>query len=316
MELGMVNPEWGYWWRTWSRLAPDHWLFRTMNQLAWSTEVVAAGLMLLPPTRFLGALLIILSFAFIATQIRLGLLTEMVMLCGVLYFQPGTAGDAWLAWMPAAAASTAPPLAIPWFVTMALAGALWGYLILLPLAHGGLFYNFYAKKSFRRPLQRVLEAYTNFFGIIIWRVFSVDVVNFFILVHRERRDGGDRTLISDYGWGGSLRYNDVCESIALTSVFTTLKYYPSNSALFRERLLRYARTVPCPADCVLVFEYVSVRKRPTHFEHVPVAEYVVDLPANLVDERPLTRTFSVRAAHAVSPIHEGQRPGSYVPLRT
>ena len=38
-------------------------------------------------------------------------------------------------------------------------------------------------------LQRLLERYTNAFGMILWRVFSVDLVNFFIRVYRESRDG-------------------------------------------------------------------------------------------------------------------------------
>ncbi len=59
-----------------------------MNQLAWGTEVVAALLMLIPATRELGAVLLILSFLFILTQIRLGFLCEMVMVCGVLYRGP------------------------------------------------------------------------------------------------------------------------------------------------------------------------------------------------------------------------------------
>src|SRR5260370_30720419 len=71
MQFGLTNPQWGYWplFRTWPA---DHWLFRAMNQMAWSTEVVAAVLMLIPPTRQLGAWLIILSFLLIARFIRFG----------------------------------------------------------------------------------------------------------------------------------------------------------------------------------------------------------------------------------------------------
>jgi hypothetical protein len=201
-------------------------------------------------------------------------------------------------------------------VDAALTVGLLGYLALLPLAHAGLFYNFCARRRLPGWWQRALDAYTNFFGIIIWRVFSVDVVNFFVLIHHQPRTGGDRTIVSRYGWGGGLRYAHVCESIAVTSVFTTLKYYPSNGALFRERLLRYARTVPCPAGSVLVFEYVSLAKAARAFEHVPVAEFVVDVVAGTVTERVLNVSVSVRAAHAVSPVHEGLRPGTYAPMES
>ncbi len=318
MEFGLANPEWGYWWRRYSAVPPGHWIIWTLNQLAWTTEVVAALLMLVPATRFLGALLIIGSFAFIATHIRLGVLCEMVMLGGILFFHPGSAGDRLAVWvMELFGGPPGPVGAEPWpHLGAVLSLALWGYLILLPLAHAGLFYNFYARGTLPRPLQRALEAYTNFFGIIIWRVFSVDVVNFFIRIHSEPVQGGPRTLISRYGWGGGFRYAHVCESVTVTSLFTTLKYYPSNAALFRDRLLRYARTVPCPEGRVLVFEYVSMRKAERRFEAVPVAEYVVDARAGSVEERILDRTVSVRAAHAVSPVHEGLRPGTYAPLES
>src|SRR5207302_4986633 len=63
MELGLVKPEWGYWASRYGRLPPSHWAFWLINQLAWSTEVIAAVCMLIPQTRLLGGLLIILSFA-------------------------------------------------------------------------------------------------------------------------------------------------------------------------------------------------------------------------------------------------------------
>lgn len=320
MEGGMVNPEWGYWWRFFARRSPHHWIFKILNQLAWGTEVVAGILMLVPQTRFIGALLILFSFIFIATQIRLGLLCEMVIACCVLFFHPGSYGDQ-LASMIAPAASslaTASTAYAPGLVNQLLSLFLWAYLILLPLAHAGLFYNFYGRRRLPAPLQSALEFYTNFFGIIIWRVFSVDVVNFFIRIHRRRRATSaedERTLLSRYGLTNGLRYAHVGESITVTSLFTTLKYYPSDNDLFRERLLRYARTVPCPADSVLDFEYVSVCKAEDHFEYVTVAEYEVDPAASTIEERILNETVSVRAAHAASPVHEGVRPGSYVPLK-
>ena len=165
-------------------------------------------------------------------------------------------------------------------------------------------------------IQRCLEAYTNFFGMIIWRVFSVDVVNFFILVAHERRDGsGVRTLISRYGWReGGWRFGHVGEAITITCLFTTLKYYAGNPALFAERLLRYARTVPHPDDSILIFEYRSIHKAESGFQDVPVAEYHVDVATGLVREHVLDSRLSVRDAHPLSPVHEGARPGSYAPL--
>lgn len=318
MEGGMVNPQWGYWWWIYQRVSPSHWLFKILNQLAWSLEVIAGVLMLIPPTRFVGGLIILGSFVFIATQIRLALLCEMVIVCCFIFFHVGSYGDQLLSAIIPTQLITSPAFVLPAVLQNALTVLLWTYLVLLPVAHGGLFLNFYANKGLPQPLQRALEIYTNFFGIIIWRVFSADHTNFFVRVHRRSRDSGDspRVLLSRFGLRGGLRYNHVAEAIVLTTLFTTLKYYPSNNELFRERLLRYARTVGCDEDCVLEFEYVRVTKCHNDFDFVPVAEYVVDVAAGTVTERTLDENFSVRAALSVSPVREGVRPGSYLPMKS
>ena len=307
MELGLCNPMWGYWWRAYVKQRPSSVLFWTMNQLAWATEVVGALLMLVPATRELGASLIILSFIFIATQIRLGFLTEMVMVCGLIFMSPSHSIGRWLEsalGSPAAVTVTPDPV-----LATVLAVAIRGYLILLPLAYAGLYYNFYARRALPSPLQTMLERYTNFFGIILWRVFSVDLVNFFIRIFRVR--GAERVPIGPLGtWP---RFNHVGEMICLTSLFTTLKYYPGNDRLFQERLFRYARTLPREPGERLVFAYVSVRKQADRFEWVTVGEFEVDPTAQTIEERWFDRSISPRAAHAMSPVFEGTAPGSYRP---
>jgi hypothetical protein len=64
-----------------------------------------------------------------------------------------------------------------------------------------------------------------------------------------------------------------------------------------------------------VFEYVSVRRRKTHFDWQPVAEYRVDIERATVSERTLDASFSTHAAHPDSPVHEGAIPGSYAPVK-
>jgi len=44
-----------------------------------------------------------------------------------------------------------------------------------------------------------------------------------------------------------------------------------------------------------------------------VAEYRADLEGGTVSERVLDASFSSRAAHPGSPVHEGAVPGSYAP---
>ena len=87
MELGMVNPAWGYCWRAYKKFPPSHLLFKTLNHFAWTSQIVAGLLMFFPPTRFVGGAIIIGMFAFVGSQMRLGLLCEIVILrSGVLFF--------------------------------------------------------------------------------------------------------------------------------------------------------------------------------------------------------------------------------------
>lgn len=317
MELGMINAEWGYWGRLWGRLSPKNPLFRFFNEMAWGTEVVAALLMLVPETRFLGGTALLLSFIFIGSQIRLGWLCEMVIVCCFVFFHPGSLGDQALTrLLPGAVAPIADPAA-GWVVS-GLTFFLWGYLILLPLARIGISYNLHAKKPVPGGLQKFLEFYTNVFGLILWRVFSADHTNFLINIYEMPAGGGPRRLISNWTdihlYHG--RYNQVAEGIVVTTLFTTLKYYPSNNQIFVDRLLRYSRTVPRTPGHVLVFEHVSLVKRDDRFEHVPGAEFIVDVERGSVNEITLDPTRNVRSGIAASPIHEGARPGSYVPLKS
>jgi hypothetical protein len=314
MELGLANPEWGTWGRFYARMRPSHPLFWFLNQMAWITEIGAGILMLIPDTRWIGGMVISFSFLFVGSQIRLNQLTPLLVLTGILFLGPESPPAQYLTmWFGDRIAPTAAPGSLPSLLIQSLAVGLVGYLVVLPFAYGGLCYNFFGRRRLNDGLQVVLELYTNFFGMILWRVFSVNLIDFFIRIHVQARAGGKRTLVSRYGWGGPPRFNHVGESITITTIFTTLKYYPNNLALFKERLVRYAQTISCPADSVLIFEYVSIRKTPKRFAFVSVAEYTVDLEANDVSERLLSADAPVRTASPVSAVHEAVRPGSYAP---
>ena len=310
MELGMVNPEWGYWPSFWKAWPPAHPLFRFFDEMAWGTEVVCGLLMLFPATRVIGAGGMLLSFVFIATQIRLGFLPEMVMVCCLLFFSVGTPVDSWVKTLWPSVAVTDGSL--PSIAQTLIAAGCWVYLALLPIARAGMFYNQLRHRALPSALQRVLDVYTNTFGLILWRVFTADVVNFFIRIWRVSSDG-TRQLLSDFPRTGPSRFAQVAECIALTSVFTTLKYYPSNRTLFEQRLLRYARTIPHHADSDLIFEWVFVAPRSRHFEYVPIAEFAVDTGAASITETVLSRETTVHGVPDYSPVHEGARPGSYAP---
>ncbi len=316
MELGMVNPQWGYWWTFFQRLSPQHPIFWFLNQSAWSVQIMAALMMLIPSLRFWGGVLIALSFAFLITQIRLGTLCYVVILGSLLFFEPGSWGEQLLSpLIQVLPHSSAPALILPVHVALVWQGLLWIYLLLLPLAHIGISINFYGQQRLPGLLQSALEKYSNFFGIIVWRVFSIDLIQFYIRIF-SRAPTGDITLISKYGALDTPRFRHVVECIAITSIFTTLKYFSAESGLFQQRLLRYARTISYPAEDQLVFEFVLIEKTATQFCSTPVVQFAVDRKHQQIEEIILDpeRYPAVRQASNVSPVRTGITPGSYVPL--
>jgi len=315
-ERGLVNPYWGFWARWLRDVPPNSLAFRALNNAGWLAEVGCGILFLVIPAAPYAAAFFAASFISIGLAIRLGFLAEMVALCTLLYVYPGSLFDAWFArTFPVAIASPASgPLADA--IAYSLVAFMAAYLLALPFAYAGMSINFYGKRTLPAPLQRALDAWTAFFGLILWRVFTADLINFFVEISVCDRSG-ERTYMRLRAWDRATgwRYMHVGEFICLASIFTALKYYPNDRSIFERRLVRYARTVPAPAGAAILFNYRAVRKGSERFEYPLVARYVVDPNAGTVTEERLEVGFDPSRVADVSPVAPGLRPGSYAPSR-
>lgn len=310
MEYGMVNPQWSDYCKLFIRIPPSAFVFRFANHCAWSIQVIAAACMLYPPTRLLGAAMLFFSFAGIGIIIRLSLLCPMIMLATFLYIPKGCFLDNVIAAIPFTnfqhATFTARPLeyAVSWVLIL--------HLCMIIATHATIYFNFYARKRLPDKLQNFFDAYANKFGIILWRVFSADLTNFFINIYQPKN--GERILVNDFSAPGYNRYRYVCESIVLTSLFTTRKYYPNNTELIAEKLLRYARTLPAEHGEVFEFDYISVAKQSNTFVYNLDARFKVNVKTGEVGEETLG-AIDTKAPHKHSPVHAAARPGSYAPAK-
>lgn len=311
MERGMVNPWWGRLRRYYRRLSPNSMVFKFFNHCAYLGELIFGAMMLYAPWSEAGGLLMAASFVFIFCHIKLAFLCPTVMVCCLLFCLPGGLVDSLLPTL-----ETAEMVSGFGLVNFVLAAFLAIYVMLLPVMKLGTYYNFYAKKRLPEPWQRFQDRWTNLWGIIIWRVFTIDNTNFYVNAYIEDRQSGERYLYSVPGeWSASkgLRYVHVCEFVCFVSIFTTLKYFPSRSSFFVNKLIRYARTIPCPDSAVLVFEWVDIKKEREAFVEVASKEYRMDLltqemtVVDLVDGG--TETDSLRFSELV----EGGAVGSYAP---
>jgi len=315
-ERGLVNPWWGFH-ATWLRRIPAHSpMFSALNHAGYIAEILCGACFLIPAAAPYAALLLGASFLFIGLLIRLTWLAEMVAVCCVLMIPPGNAVNALFERLirPEVIAPHSIALVGP-LITYALTALLGLYLVMLPVAYAGMIWNLYFKRRLPDAAQRALDVWTGFFGLILWRVFTADVINFFasIEVREPGKPHGDPYL-SAWAPRRHVRYRHVGEFICLTSLFTTMKYYPDDPGIFRERIVRYARTIPKAEGSTIAFVYTQIRKGPQSFEYRDVAEFVVDTETQTVTERLLDPSFDPRATAHRSPVVRGSRPGSYSPL--
>jgi len=323
MEYGLANPFWGYWFRWFRQRRPSHLAFRIQDiwapiaQIATGTcLLLGASATFLPQLRPVGAVLCILSFAYLVPAVRLGRLAVLMMV-PPLWFLPELGAA-----LPEPLARSLPGIAAPDAVLSALSAATIAYVVVLPLVKAMQYLNLFAKIELPRPLQPALTWFANRVPIIMWRVFTPDVTNFFVRIYRIDRDTGERTPLvhedTTYAyrdlrhWRRSMRFLHVTESIALTTVFTLLKYFRSQRELFEARLRAYAATLG-EDGALLELEYVAILKGERCFDYLPVTRFTLDLATGAIAESRLVPDFPYDAPAKYSHIKETAGFGTYAP---
>lgn len=316
MNYGMANPAWGYWSNFFKRISPKHFIYFFLNFSAFIFQILGGICLLLPPVHWFGAVIIFGSFLLVKTVIRLGVLCDMLMLITFIYAHPNGLFHSLLTNFPV----SVPQEVLGSHGTIGIVNGLlpiflWAYIALLPLAKLGMYTNFYFKKTLPAPLQKTLEFFTNTFGVILWRVFTIDLIDFFIRVSFEDKQSGKRTPYTRFGhwrWNQINRFLWVGESIMSLIVFNTERYFVQPE-LFKKRVIRYAKTMPVPENHNVIFEYVFLIPRDEEFEYLPAKEYKVDPWKETIDQKVLSEEAVKTRVH--SPIQTSVRPGSYAPSR-
>jgi hypothetical protein len=320
MEYGLANPIWGYEWRIFKRLNPRNIFLRAQDRMAALSQILMGSLLALsplyPPLGWLGAIMCIGTFFYLMLTVRLGRLAPLMMIVALPYLpNVGVSLGAGLGM-----ARELPPLALPTAIVWSFVLLCWIYVGLLPFVKVMQYTNLFLSRKFPASLQTFLTRYANWVPIIMWRVFTPDVTNFFIRIRQVDPLTGTTTSIADEASGysyrglGGLRWKcrflHVTESIAVTTVFTTLKYFQSQRELFEGKLVGYAGTL---GEGIFEFEYVAILKGETSFEFLPVARFRVDTQSGCISEEKLVPDFDYSAPAAYSHIKETIGYGTYVP---
>jgi len=315
MDYGRVNPYWGYHWRFLRKARPNDLLSRGENFLASIVEIGGGILMLLPydPARLIGAFLITVSFIYVSLFIRLGRLAWLMALLPAI-FLPG---------LLSSAMQSIPIIQLPAAGLTVAALPFWIFIAILPLIKIAQYLNLFWNKQLPGSLQKICDKIANTIPVIIWRVFTPDLTNFFVRVKGVRAQevvpvATEEATYNYTCWQDSWvknRFLHVTESIALVSIFTTLKYFPSRPDLFNEKLLRYAASInasftePCER---FDFEYIAIEKTPQSFHHRHVLTYIVDVVQNSVTRESIDPEFDPSKPARRSPIRESLGSGTYL----
>ena len=251
MEYGAVNPIWSYQYRWMRNVAPSHPFWHLQNLAGAGGELVIGVLLLVPSLQTYGGVLCIFSFAYLLPVIRLGRLSVLMMVISLLFVPD-------LGSFIAVGNTTLEPLNTTAFVPDIFLSTLmtvaYLYCFLLPLVKLMQYMNLFRQHQFPHSIQRGLESVASLVPVIMWRVFTADIVNFFVRVSLVNKDTKEERLLVHeddtyhYGnWGNILlkhRFLQVTESIAIATIFNSLKYFASQRHLFKDRLCRYAATIP------------------------------------------------------------------------
>jgi len=306
MEYGRVNPMWGYHWRFFCQRSPGGFYPQLMNKLACLVEISGGILMLIPGIwQMFGAVIISLSFVYVSLFIRLGRLAWLMALLPLL-FHPQLANSLIVPEMPT--------LQAPSLLLSALTILAYLYVALLPVVKLTQYANLFGNWRWPAPWQGLLDRYANTVPIIIWRVFTPDVTNFYVRIYTAEGqavvDEATYSLKKSSPPLFKLRMLHVCESIAVTSVFTTLRYFPSKPELFAQRILEYSRSL---GDFqYLRYELVAILKESDRFVFATAEQIHVDLERQQVTREPVLKGYQFSAPSVYSPVREATRPGSYV----
>ena len=310
IEYGMVNPQWSYFSEQLRHIPIKirSYVFRLLNESSWLLEIFGGALLVFHKSRWLGAILIALIFASLIPIIRLGFLCLTVLLCVLIVSQLDEGPiSSWRALIRAFGdnGSTVASKTVIFSVA--------AYVVMMLFVRGVQLINIFRHRQVQRRSQSIADRIANFFGIILWRVFTPDVTAFWIRVEivESPNDsdtlGAPRIIISNWGKG---RFFLVSEAITLTSIFTLPRYFPHNRELFENRLRRYANSLGVSMDAVVRFVYVEIDKQGYEFVDLETAFFDVCLNSGLITSK-IQDLSLISKPFKNSPVRAGIKLGSY-----
>lgn len=320
MEYGLANPLWSYFFSYFAKVNPKNIFFKIQNITACVLQIIAGLCICFSPINhllgYLGGTLVFLSFIYLLPLIRLGRLSAIMMSIGILFLP-----DINFSFLEI----NKNVIQISDYIDEKFLNGLFKtlFLIYLPLLiiikitqYLNLFKNIYWPLNINFFFSKI----ANFFPIIIWRVFTPDVTNFYIMIRlRDKINNSTKTLVenSTYEYSGfhsfwtKFRYLHVMESIVLTTLFNSLRYFHNNPKLFNERLLRYSKTLPNHLDKIITYNYILIEKASTNFNYTHLKSFIVDTKKDTINTMEVGQSELISKSSTYSPVHITNGFGHY-----
>jgi hypothetical protein len=320
MEYGLANPLWSYFFSYFAKVNPRNIFFKIQNISACVLQIIAGFCICFSPINhllgYLGGTLVCLSFIYLLPLIRLGRLSAIMMSIGILFLPDINFSFLEINKNIIQASD---------FIDTKFINGLFKtlFLIYLPLLiiikitqYLNLFKNIYWPFGINYFFSKI----ANFFPIIIWRVFTPDVTNFYIIIRlRNKINNSTENLVenSTYDYSGfhsfwtKFRYLHVMESIVLTTIFNSLRYFHNNPKLFNERLLRYSKTLPNHSDKIITYDYMLIEKTSTNFNYTHLKSFIVDTKKDTINTMEIGQSELISKSSTYSPVHITNGFGHY-----
>lgn len=153
-----------------------------------------------------------------------------------------------------------------------------------------IYVNFYFKYKFNYFSQNLIDILSLYSPILIWRVFSADVVNLVVNVYEVNNNEKIRINTPFFfnknanNFFAKFRFFHVAESCVLSSIFNSVKYNENNLEFAKEKLIRYSKTLDdqtiSPNNAIL-YEVIILNKQNNKIKETLIEEWIVK--NNLVD---------------------------------
>lgn len=320
MEYGLANPMWSYFFKYFSKISPNNTFFKVQNYTACLLQIFAGLCILLSPINvyfgFIGGTIVFMSFLYLIPLVRLGRLATIMMSISILFI-PDLKFSLF-------STSQSNPQTVhiiqfnclnDFFKIIYLT-----YLPLLVIIKFTQYLNLFKNIYWSHKINSLLSKIANFFPVIIWRVFTPDVTNFYIKIKIQNKidksveildENNIYSYFTNYSFWNKFRFLHVMESIALTNIFNSLRYFKNNQRLFIERLLRYSKTFPNHTDKIITYDYILIEKTIKTFEYKLLKSFIVDTKNGSINSIEMNNSELISKSSTYSPVHVTNGFGHY-----